>query len=159
MAVGDDLIDYIQGKIYQYLAITRPDQFEMFFKDGLYFSRDDARRVAYCYLAACDVFEVTPGLGSPKANARTKAKPVDLQGEFTKLGLGKFSTGLVSTKLDLRLSDYFAGHPTAAAAKKALTPAKRDALKAEADKLIKVPTEAWKRYYEKTTLATVGVRG
>ncbi len=159
MALGDDLISYIKGKIQQYVTITRPDPYAAFFKDALFFSADEAQLLAYCYLAACDIFEVSPGLGAPKANARTKAKPVDLQGEFAKLGLGKFSTGLISVTLEMRLSEYFAAHPTAATAKKALTPAKRDALKAEAAKLLKVPAAAWRRYYEKVPTAATGVRG
>lgn len=153
-----DLIGYIKGKIRAYVASGNADPFETFFKDALFFNAEEAPLLSCCYRATCEVFEITPGLGVSKASVQAKAKPVDLKGEFAKVGLGKFSTGPSSIKLETRLSDYFGAHPSNAAAKKALTPAKRDALKAEAGKLLKIPPSAWRRHFD-SGFVTFGVRG
>lgn len=158
MADEFSLIGYIQGKLKQYVCYTRVDSYQTFFKDGLNFSAQDAGLLAHLYLATCDVFDVVPGLGAPKANARTTATPADLKGEFTILGIGKFTVGLASLKFEMKLADYLGGQANSGVTIRSLTPAKRDALRAEAAKLLKVPGQSWKRYYE-NRFASSGVRG
>lgn len=142
MSVSDDVIGFLKSVVHQ-LVVT-PDEFSAFFKATLQIPESDVPRATYTYLAACQVFGVAPGLSGKRA-VNAHAYPADLQGEFAKLGIGKFSVGPTSPKLELRLADYLAGHSTAASARKAITPAKRDALRAEAFKLMQVSSRAWNR--------------
>ncbi|MGN3974693.1 hypothetical protein [Tsuneonella sp. SYSU-LHT278] len=148
----DDLIDFIKGQIYKIVA--KPDEFTIFFKDALQMDPERAGMLTLRYLGTCQAYRISPGFGGKTDVSMVAGQ--ELQNEMMKLGVGTFSVGSTRTELKLRIADYLSAYPTAAAARKALTPAKRDALRAEANKILQVPDRAWKFV---SKYATFGVRG
>jgi hypothetical protein len=138
---------------------TRPEPFEAFFREGLFFENDQAKSAAYCYLALADVFDFAPGLGIWKANTNTRANATALANACRKLAIGKFSGGIFGTNLELRIGEHLSKFETPMKAKKALTPARRDSLRMEANKLLQVPVEEWKIYIKAQKGTAIGVRG
>lgn len=147
---------------------TDPVNFEVFFESGLKFTRDEAKTIAWCYLGAADILKNQPGLGvanagSPAEDKLYSASQTSLgwavAGEFrariSELGIGVVRKGTFEDTVELRLSTYLKQYTTPSSAAKALTPAKRDALRMEASKLLN--PALWKPVGQKYT--AIGVRG
>lgn len=147
---------------------TDPVNFEVFFENGLKFTRDEAKTIAWCYLGAADILKNQPGLGVANAgsaaedklyNASQNSLGWSIAGAFrariNELGIGVVRKGTFEDTVELRLSTYLKQYATPSSAARALTPAKRDALRMEAGKLMK--PELWEPVGQKYT--AIGVRG
>jgi len=153
------VVDTVAAAISGYFKNARPVDFEAFFRSGLYFEEILAKNLTARYLACADAFGFAPGLGATKGGlSATLASIGTLESELKKLGVGKFAGSGNAAKLELKLSEFLNQQKSPLAAKSALTPAKRDALAAEARKLLSVSAEAFKPYY-KSRFTAIGVRG
>lgn len=132
---------------------AKPELFETFFKSALFFDDVASKNLVFRYLIAADTFGFEPGLGATEGGKRNTANAdFGLARELAKAGIGN------GARPTFRLADYLKQYRTPLAAKSALTPAKRDALKMEARKLLSVPASAFKPYFQGRRTAS-GVRG
>lgn len=152
----DDFISFIKGMIRKSVSDDKTPRFVSFFTSALCFEPKSAEKLTYYYLGIAGIFDFTPGLGI------TSGRPIpadasELATELRKVGVGTFTMTGNAPRLNTRLGEYLGKYFTPAAAKSALTPAKRDALRMEATKLLLVPEAVWSRYYKSRSAA--GVRG
>lgn len=155
--MADDLIGMIKGFIR---SLTTTDPFEpsevaKFFQFGLMLIETEAKQMSYAYIAVCTGLGVNPGLGMSRSLAVIPS--FDFSDEMQKAGLGairKSPDGKISGSL--KTSEFLAQFKDATKARAGLTPAKRDALRAELQKIKALPPRTWTY---KSSYATVGVRG
>lgn len=171
-----DLIGLIKGLILSQVKtkITDPVPFSVFFEGGLKFSRTDAADLGWYYLASAKLVDNPPGLGvaeaSPGASGISAATgPTDRGQVIVMPGADKFKAslaaanvgvvtkGILEDSIELRLSAWLRKYATPNSAAKALSPAKRDALAAEARKLM--ARDLWETTVFRSQYSSVGVRG
>ncbi len=150
----DDFISFLKGMIRKSVSDDKTPRFVSFFTSALYFEPKTAEKLTYYYLGIAEMYNFRPGLGVTLGRS-TPSDRSELAMALRKVGIG---TTCSLTSLKTRLAEYLVDYATPNAAKSALTPAKRDALRMEAIKLLSIPEEVWMRYY-RSPYAAIGVRG
>ncbi len=155
------ILNAIDAAVTSYFLDAKPADFDAFFKNALGFEELEAKNITFRYLTSAWTFNFAPGLGGARASQQFGGiSSSELDGEFRRLLIGKPTNNAGVTGWELRLGDYLKAHKTALAAKGGLTPAKRDALRAEAKKLLAIPAAAFVRRYRKDSrFSAIGVRG
>ena len=153
-------MDGIIKNVAGYFTNARPQDFEAFFRDGLFFDELLAKNLTFRYLATANVFGFEPGLGASKSGPGYQLNSSGaLESALRSVGAGKFSSNGGSARLELKLAEFLKQQKNPIAAKKALTPAKRDALTFEARKLLGAPEEGFRAFYAPRNGTSSGVRG
>lgn len=155
--MAESFTGWLKGMVRKFVTEDKATPFETFFTSALYFEPEKAQKLTYYYLGAAGIFNFVPGLGVATGKA-TPSDASELETALRKAGVGTFGKSGTSVSLNTRLGEYLGKYPSAAAAKTALTPAKRDALRMEATKLLSVPEDVWSKYF-RSSYSAVGVRG
>jgi len=155
------ILNAVDTALSSYFADARLVDFDDFFKNGLGFESLDAKNLTFRYMTCAWTLKFEPGLRVKVASQKFSGiSSTELDSIFRKELIGKPAKNGGGGGWELRLSEYLKQHITILSSKKALTPAKRDALRAEAKKILAIPAAAFVRQYQKDSRFTaIGVRG
>jgi hypothetical protein len=157
MSLSDEVYEAVKTWIHKQVMAQPLEESEhgRFFQACLGQSPEESRKAAMVYLASCYALGLDPGL-------QTRSRPGvvaswEFDDEFRKAGLGnpnREPSG--KTNVTLRTANHLQGKKNHREALTGMSPARRDAIRAEMAKLMSLPAKAWR--YEKTMTA-IGVRG
>jgi hypothetical protein len=155
------ILSTIDKAIASYFLDAKPEDFDTFFRNALNFSDTEAKNLTFRYLTSANAFSFAPGLGGTRAGTKfVGISSSELEDQFRKASIGKLGTSAGGASVDLRLTEYLKQYKNPGAAKSALTPAKRDALRMESNKMLGIPAACWVRLYRnESRMTTFGVRG